>query len=153
MILDLTQLDENGRRFTGTEPAAILEWDPADETLQPSSPVSYDFTASLFDSELVLRGSLSCRFSGLCNRCGGPMELDVREDEFDVSLDVSEENSTVDLTNELREAIILALPSFPVCRSDCPGICPRCGKRLAEGSCGCKERPARGWEALDGLTL
>ena len=153
MTIDLTTLGEDGRRFAGEEPAGILEWDPADDTLQPSSPVHYDFHAALFDTELVLRGRLSCRFTGVCNRCGGPMDLDVREDDFCVSLEVAEENSTVDLTNELREAIILALPSYPVCSPDCPGVCPRCGKRLADGSCGCEERPARGWEALDGLGL
>ena len=27
---------------------------------------------------------------------------------------------------------VLALPLAPVCREDCPGLCPRCGARLAD---------------------
>ena len=37
----------------------------------------------------------------------------------------------LDLTVVLRDAVVLALPLQPVCRDDCPGLCPECGARLA----------------------
>ena len=56
------------------------------------------------------------------------------------------------MTSDLREAILLALPSNPVCADDCPGLCPRCGKRLAEGPCGCAGGPeGNAFAALDDL--
>ncbi len=33
----------------------------------------------------------------------------------------------IDLEPELRDAVVLALPVNPVCREDCPGLCPECG--------------------------
>lgn len=33
----------------------------------------------------------------------------------------------IDLEPELRDAIVLALPNHPLCREDCPGLCPECG--------------------------
>jgi uncharacterized protein len=34
----------------------------------------------------------------------------------------------IDLEPEVRDAIVLALPTNPVCRPDCPGLCPDCGE-------------------------
>lgn len=36
-----------------------------------------------------------------------------------------------DLEPVLRDAIVLSLPLRPVCREDCPGLCPDCGAPLA----------------------
>jgi uncharacterized protein len=33
----------------------------------------------------------------------------------------------IDLEPALRDAVVLALPTNPVCRDDCPGLCPECG--------------------------
>jgi uncharacterized protein len=33
----------------------------------------------------------------------------------------------LDLEPVLRDAVVLALPPHPVCREDCPGLCPECG--------------------------
>jgi len=37
------------------------------------------------------------------------------------------------------ELVSLALPVQPLCREDCPGLCPRCGANLAVARCGCEE--------------
>ena len=43
----------------------------------------------------------------------------------------------VDLDPAITEAVLLALPMKPLCRADCPGLCPRCGRNLGEGACSC----------------
>ncbi|MBE6617154.1 MAG: DUF177 domain-containing protein [Ruminococcaceae bacterium] len=40
---------------------------------------------------------------------------------------------------DIMEEISLSLPSFVLCSEDCPGLCPKCGKHLRDGDCGCKE--------------
>ena len=35
--------------------------------------------------------------------------------------------------------LLLALPTKHLCREDCRGLCPHCGKNLNEGLCGCRE--------------
>ena len=43
----------------------------------------------------------------------------------------------LDLASLLWEEFSLALPVKPLCRPDCRGLCPACGKNLNEGACGC----------------
>jgi uncharacterized protein len=58
----------------------------------------------------------------------------------------------VDLEPMLRDALTLALPLHPLCREDCPGLCPKCGRRLDEGSCDCfQEETDPRWAELDAL--
>lgn len=58
----------------------------------------------------------------------------------------------VDIAPYVRDAVILTLPMKPVCREDCSGLCPVCGKNISAGPCGCVEdhHDSR-WEALKGL--
>lgn len=44
----------------------------------------------------------------------------------------------IDLGEGLRQNVIMALPMKLVCREDCGGLCPRCGRNLNEGDCGCR---------------
>jgi len=43
----------------------------------------------------------------------------------------------LDLTEALREQILLELPMRPLCKPDCRGLCVECGKNLNEGTCDC----------------
>lgn len=56
---------------------------------------------------------------------------------------------SVDLTEDVREAMILAFPVYPVCRSECKGLCDRCGKNLNEATCECAPPDDNRWAALD----
>lgn len=47
---------------------------------------------------------------------------------------------SLELTEMLREQVILAAPMQPLCREDCPGLCAVCGQDLSEGACGCPEQ-------------
>ncbi|MGN1080724.1 MAG: YceD family protein [Acutalibacteraceae bacterium] len=49
------------------------------------------------------------------------------------------EDMKLNLYGLVRDDIILEMPSKFLCREDCKGICPVCGKNLNEGGCGCKE--------------
>ncbi len=52
------------------------------------------------------------------------------------------EGGQVRLGEELRELVLVALPMKPLCREDCPGICPQCGRKLGREECGCRPEPA-----------
>ena len=60
---------------------------------------------------------------------------------------------------ELRESLALELPSLPLCKPDCKGLCPRCGANLNEGPCNCpteetEAEEVSSWkEALKGVKL
>jgi uncharacterized protein len=53
------------------------------------------------------------------------------------------------LEDVLREQILLALPLKAICREDCKGLCPQCGKNLNQEPCSCGEPPEDPrWAAL-----
>jgi uncharacterized protein len=57
----------------------------------------------------------------------------------------------IDLTEVLRDAVVLALPLAPLCTADCPGLCPECGIPLAEAPGHAHEQIDPRWAALGGL--
>lgn len=63
------------------------------------------------------------------------------------------EGEFADLTEDIRESIILALPGFPVCDPGCRGLCPKCGINRNRAACTCREEPETQWTALNGLKL
>ncbi len=51
---------------------------------------------------------------------------------------ISNDNS-VDLSEPMREAVLLALPMRSICRPDCRGLCPQCGQNLNLEQCDCQK--------------
>ncbi len=43
----------------------------------------------------------------------------------------------IDLTPVLHDELVLSEPMHPLCRPDCPGLCPGCGRHMDVGSCDC----------------
>jgi uncharacterized protein len=62
------------------------------------------------------------------------------------------EGDLIDLEPALRDAVVPTLPFQPVCRPDCPGLCPECGARLADDPGHTHETLDPRWAALSGLT-
>ncbi|MBW8486051.1 YceD family protein [Actinomadura parmotrematis] len=63
------------------------------------------------------------------------------------------EDDLIDLEPVLRDAVVLELPLSPLCRDDCPGLCPECGARLADAEPGHHHDVADPrWAALQNLT-
>ncbi len=61
-------------------------------------------------------------------------------------------NHTIDITEAVRQYTEMAAAMQPLCRPDCPGICPDCGTDLTMGSCTCSRSPIDSrWGALAAL--
>jgi uncharacterized protein len=72
------------------------------------------------------------------------------EGDEDESLPVIHDD-LIDMTEVLRDAVVLALPLAPLCSADCPGLCPECGILLAEAPGHAHEQIDPRWAALGGL--
>lgn len=68
-------------------------------------------------------------------------------DDPDVQV-LDERSLQIDLRPTVREQWLLNVPSYVVCREDCKGLCPTCGKDLNEGPCACPESRDARWDAL-----
>ena len=149
MIVDVPSLPDEGSRFEGEEPAAVLELDG--DTVREDSALRYALTAYLTGKELIVRGRVSARAEFRCVRCTEHFGLDVEEKDFLSAHQLEDLSECVDLTPELREAILLAFPNYPVCREECRGICPQCGTNLNKKECDCRPPEDSRWAALDEL--
>jgi len=151
LIVDVARLARDGDKLKGEIDPAVLGFGPDNET-QPDGGLGYDLSVRLVGEELLVRGTVRQRVSCLCSRCGCTFLLEVLEPEFLVCEQINASTDFLDLTEALREAIILALPGYPVCKETCKGLCMRCGKNLNAGDCSCWE-PGSGdpWAALNGL--
>jgi len=111
---------------------------------------------------VLISGTMTVRLAEVCSRC-----LKVVDREHSIPLDFQFEpgldpwdeapgvyaldgnQDEMDAGPALREELLLALPEYPLCRSECRGLCPRCGADLNEGDCDCEEGTGDPrWDAL-----
>ena len=118
LIIDVARMNPEGEDLVGEVDAIDLE----EEFVHPFGGICYRLTAQLFGTELLVRGHLEQDFSLVCSRCGKDFDTTVKVDDFTVSVEVKDNQAEVDLTEDARECIILALPTYPVCDEKCPGI-------------------------------
>ncbi len=109
----------------------LLEVDSVDTRCV--APVMASFRVSKCNHEITVHGALDLTLALTCARCLTEVMQDVHKD---VTLYHTEtEDGELDLTPEIREAIIFEFPLRPLCRPDCPGLCSVCGRSQNEGAC------------------
>jgi uncharacterized protein len=122
-------------------------------------------------ADIRLRGQYAGEFKVPCARCVEPVEIPLSA-EFDlifrpVGADAGASERSISaveteigyyqgdsllLEDVLREQVLLSLPVRTLCKPDCKGLCPRCGKNRNLEACSCEEAPSDPrWEALAGL--
>ncbi|MDD6980904.1 MAG: DUF177 domain-containing protein [Clostridia bacterium] len=61
------------------------------------------------------------------------------------------ENGFLDMDEPLLELLEIEFPRRILCREDCRGLCPKCGKDLNEGPCSCGADPDPRWAPLQAI--
>ena len=139
--------------------------DPAALHLEDEGDLSFDGGHLRGRVEIVdganvhVRGQMEGHLTVDCGRCLEPYSVDLQqaldlfylprvanrpeEEEEDVQLDDHDvvvgyyEGKKLDLGEVVREQIFLTLPLKRLCREDCQGICPTCGKNRNADRCAC----------------
>jgi uncharacterized protein len=132
------------------------------QTYEPQpNPAPAELTVTRASSGTVLELTFDVNLEGPCFRCLADAELplSLRLREYEATKPEGDEERTeyleddrVDLSAWAHDAIALALPDKILCRSDCAGLCPVCGKDLnAEPHEHVEERVDPRWEKLSQL--
>jgi uncharacterized protein len=146
LVLDVREL---GRRPGSMQRVQTEVPAPADLAVEMSrvpagSPLRLDLRLESVVEGVLVSGAVVAAITGECARCLAPLTgevtADVQElfayaestteettDEYEVSHLVGD---LLDLEPVIRDAVVLALPLAPLCREDCPGLCPDCGVAL-----------------------
>ena len=146
----------------GTESADVLELPAdADPPLAPAGDITYRLSAVMAGADLIVTGSASVPVATVCARCLDDIRVPITVKKLCFHFE-KVKDLEVDLTDDVREELLLAIPSCFYCSPDCKGICPVCGTNLNHASCACdKDRaePEPGpaapspWDQLDALNL
>ena len=146
----------------GTESADILELPPnADPPLEPAGDITYHLSAVMAGADLIVTGTASIPLATVCARCLDDISVEIAVKDLCFHFE-KVRDLEVDLTDDVREELLLAVPSCFYCSPDCKGICPMCGTNLNHASCSCDTQQAEPepantapspWDQLDALKL
>ncbi len=102
------------------------------------------------DRGVLVQGTLAVDIDAECARCLAEVvetiEVEVEERFGTPPIRTAERGIVspidadhhLDLRPVLRELVIVSTPMHVLCRPDCRGLCPVCGKDLNEGPCNCR---------------
>ena len=131
MKIHVNRIPEEGLRQRGTyDPAAM---DMGRDDIHLTEPFEVDAFVTKVDEELVIRADIRCPVHLDCARCLEPFAETVETDAvFSYTVQPTD---VVDITEDIRQEIMLAYPARPLCRPDCQGLCRACGQNLNERLC------------------
>ena len=160
VFFSVKELELKKVRFDVAFPPGEIQFD---QGLSQTTPLETTGVAELLAhtlGEIRIQGHLTVRMRSECDRCLEPADFPIDSDfdlfyrpaqragyEEDVEIDEGEaevafyEGGGVELKDILREFVLLSLPMQRICREDCHGICPVCGKNRNAGDCGCEAKP------------
>lgn len=109
-------------------------------------PVTGHFVLSNLGIGYQLSGTFATKVSQPCVRCLEPV---IQNIEFDVNetylLDTGDEpeqedvfslaSDILDVSDIVRQNLLVEVDEFPLCREDCKGLCPVCGVDLNKTTC------------------
>lgn len=144
------------------------EIDGLDPEIRALEPLVGKLRLTRTASGVLAEGELATAITINCRRCmqefTGPVSLHI-EEEFVPTIDILtggtiaaedveealliDDRHMLDLSEIVRQYIILEREQYPLCDEACAGLCPICGKNLNEGPCGCQDASDDPrWEAL-----
>jgi uncharacterized protein len=169
--LDLAKLARNGSAEVDVQvPADDPLWLDAggpDAGVTFDGPVGVRLRASHAGTgEIVVRGTVEAALLQECRRCLKPVPGTLAEEVTMVFVPSTSENAEedgdvrlfddhaaeLDLSDSVREELLLAIDLFVVCDPECKGLCPRCGTNRNVETCSCTTAEADPrWDALRAL--
>jgi uncharacterized protein len=174
VFFSVQDLEQRKIHFDVVFPPGEIEF--SDGTLKQVTPLEAQGVVELLNhtlGEIRIRGHLTVRMGMECDRCLEAAQLpvdsdfdlyyrpsDTGPDEEELEIDAGEaelafyDGEGLELEEILREYVLLALPMQRICREDCKGICPVCGKNRNQIACECVIKSADDrWAALRNLKV
>ena len=136
MRVAIAEIPEEGLRLTEQiEPASLGLETPE---VRFEQPVAVSALFQRHEDDLVVAVEADGTVAPVCARC-----LQVFQQPYHGTFQLAIEirrRPVIDVTDEIRQEIVLSYPMIWLCREDCRGLCPSCGSHLNEGPCACPEQ-------------
>lgn len=120
--IDTSRMSDNALLIQGE--VDLGPWDfKKEECIKPIGLLTINAEASVVSDLLLLQGDFEMAFEMVCDRCSEPFVHTIRLRSHAVQESL-ENRLIADLTDSVREDILLALPAYPHC--DAAPDAPRC---------------------------
>ena len=143
MILDLNAIKRSGK----TEESFFFEYDADIDVAIPDTklmlPVKVQGTVFITgNNSAEAEGEIVFTLKGACTRCLAETEKTFTADFNEVFGEDGYPivNGKIDLSKSVDDIIIMNTPVAFLCKDDCKGLCPLCGKNLNDGECKCNNK-------------
>ncbi|HNZ66044.1 MAG TPA: DUF177 domain-containing protein [Planctomycetota bacterium] len=154
MLIHVKEIPITGRDYTGT--IDVFDIDLPEYTF--ISPIEFQCNAQKSGQDVRIRGKVDTTIQFECQRCleQFPFELHPKVElyyqpmpnYFHDNHDLNEKdlgtiyykNNIINLTEALRDTILLDIPMKLVCKQDCKGLCQYCGMNLNVSTCNCNQQ-------------
>jgi uncharacterized protein len=137
-----------------------------DKTEEFHYPLHIAFNIEKIGRNIFINSDIRTKADFLCDRCGELFNKEMvesvrliytydehmadREDD-DVYV-ISESTTTIDVSDPIRQTLLIAVPQKKLCQNNCKGLCDKCGANLNVESCDCHtDSMDPRWEALRNL--
>ena len=120
MKVHVLQIPEEGKHYEGEEPSEVLELNGDRATA--IGPIRYALDVGLSEGGLFATGTLTVPIECECVRCLEKFRRSLDVEDFACQVEL-EGKETVDLTEYLREDILLTLPAHPHCDWNADKVC------------------------------
>lgn len=149
MKIEVRDIPEEGLHLEGDIQEDIFQLKPSDA--QPVGPLHYELDVSIISDSILVQGTLRSTFRMECVRCLEPFEQTLEREEFAHSEPI-EGRSTIDLTDPIREDILLVLPIHPHCEAGTNRECPAANRFEPSSEVAEEAGNSDVWGGLDGLS-
>lgn len=156
LIFQTSGMPDNGIDVEGDVLFSDLGIESDDRFNLDDAKVHFRLHISAAKMDVIAIGKLDAEAEAICDRCAEYAPLNLSTDDvfhtFKNGL-----GQPIDLTEGIREDILLTFPQSFHCSEDCKGLCPVCGQNLNVGQCSCElqsdddSEDGNPWSALDGL--
>ena len=120
---------------------------------------------------ITVRGDIVGHGVRPCDRClneanvsiTAPLHVVIRErsvameaeegDDGEYLLTATDDDAEIDLTDQIRGALVVEVPISVHCREDCKGLCSTCGADLNDSPCGCSPQADDRWSGLGSISF
>lgn len=155
LLINVAEVKEDGLEVKGNLPSSVFDLSQKDsERLECPHPLDYDLRAFLVSHGLLVQGLVATTARCRCDRCLTYFDLPLEDDDV-CHFYEGEDEGYVDVTDDLREDLLIQLPNKSLCDAACKGICGICGQNLNIRACDCKDEDSGPdiWHQLDDLDL
>lgn len=158
LLVNIQQLDDHNESLAGELSVTDLGLGFEDEIVKFSKPLTYRLEAQHLQDSILVSGELELPVECACVRCLKPRHDVIRIENWHCHIPLEGEDrppivrDSVDLTPYIREDMVLALPTHPVCRDDCPGLTGK-SKNTLRAASSTAEGDSSPWDELNKLKL